>query len=269
MINALVNADVDQSMPGRLTWADCTTSWPFMTTTIEGQLIIRSSSSWQLQCNGRAADNNHYFYSGGNYVMSPLLFNHTKENTMLHTPTQAKIMTHIRSKMWTSDNGISRDTSTLTKQTTTVAFDTWVGTEDLILITKILSLNGSRIRRSYQDARKKFPWFTFPQFSILSQCSRLILCRRTGICVRRSQQNHLSSLLEASWKTDVTDKVSFFKTNKGKEHRQIQTVCVEKYCQQSAGVNRVRVAADCRPSVHLPLLESWAGGGQLIWATLI
>ena len=166
MINALVNADVDQSMPGRLTWADCTTSWPFMTTTMEAQLIIRSSSSWQLQCNGRAADNNHYLYSsGGNYVISPLLFNHTKENTMLHTPIQAKIMTHIRSKMWTLDNGISRDTPTLTKQTTE-AFDTRVGTDDLILITKILSLNGSRIRRSYQDARKKFPWFTFPQFSI-------------------------------------------------------------------------------------------------------
>ena len=29
---------------------------------------------------------------------------------------------------------------------------------------------------------------------------------------------------------------------------------------KSAGVNRVRVAADCRPSVHLPPLESWAGG---------
>ena len=70
-----------------------------------------------------AADNNHYLYSGGNYVMSPLLFNHIKENTMLHTLIQAKIMTHIRSKMWTSDNGISRDTPTLTKQTTE-AFDT-------------------------------------------------------------------------------------------------------------------------------------------------
>ena len=163
MINALVNADVDQSLPGRLTWADCTTSWPFMTTTMEGQLIIRSSSSWQLQCNGRAADNNHYLYSGGNYVMSPLLFNHTKENAS-HTDPGKDYDSH-QVKDVDTDNCISRDIPTLTKQTTE-AFDTWVGTKDLILITKILSLNGSRIRRSYQDARKTFPWFTFQQFSI-------------------------------------------------------------------------------------------------------
>ena len=43
---------------------------------------------------------------------------------------------------------------------------------------------------------------------------------------------------------------------KDKYRRSVSRNTVNK----SAGVNRVRVAADCRPSVHLPPLESWAGG---------
>ena len=44
--------------------------------------------------------------------------------------------------------------------------------------------------------------------------------------------------------------------SKDKYRRSVSRNTVNK----SAGVNRVRVAADCRPSVHLPPLESWAGG---------
>ena len=91
-----------------------------------------------------------------------------------------------------------------------------------------------------------------------------LVSKDRDLCAQESAKSLVITLLEARWKTNITHNVSFFKTNTFEEQKQIQTVCVEKYCQQSAGVNRVRVAADCRPSVHLPPLESWAGGGQLI-----
>ena len=76
--------------------------------------------------------------------MPPLLFiTHTKRESIA-SPTDAGKDNDSHQVKYV-DNSISRDTPILTKQTAE-AFDTWVGAEDLILITKILSLNGSRMR---------------------------------------------------------------------------------------------------------------------------
>ena len=166
-------------------------------------------------------------------------------------------MTHIKDV----DNDISGDTPTLTKQTTE-AFDTWVGTEDLILITKILSLNGSRIRRSYQDARKKFRWFTFPQFSIWVTIGGWSCVEGQGsMCAGVSKitcHHYWRPVGKQMSQTRCLSSRQKHLKSKDKYRRSVLRNTVNK----SAGVNRVRVAADCRPSVHLPPLESWAGGGD-------
>ena len=59
-----------------------------------------------------------------------------------------------------------------------------------------------------------------------------LVSKDRDLCAQQSAKSLVITLLEARGRADVTHNVYFFKTNIGKEQRQIQTICVEKYCQQ-------------------------------------